>query len=284
MEKIFIVNPTSGHGKSLEIMQYIEKKCKENNEKYRIIYTTKPKEAETIAEYYKNKNVIVYSVGGDGTLNEVINGLAYGNSFLHLIPGGSGNDFYKTLSLKKEGLLDIDLGKVNDKYFINIASVGFDAEVTANAEKMKKLHIPSSQIYNVSLLYTYYKLKNQKISENGQDKNATLLAIANGKYYGGGFKIAPDAKIDDGYLNYILAEDLNHLNLIPVLIKLIKGEHYKSKHVEHGLVKNLSIKSSIDLLCNADGELIRGKEFDISVCKDAIRYYNYDDYKIKSLL
>lgn len=283
MEKIFIVNPTSGHGKSLQLIQYIEKKCKENNDKYRIIYTTKPKDAQKIAEYYKNKNTIVYSVGGDGTLNEVINGLANGNSFLNVVPGGSGNDFYRTLELQKEGLFDIDLGKVNDKYFINISSIGFDAEVTANAEKFKKLNIPSSQIYNASLIYTYFKLHNKKVLIDGKENNNTLLAVANGKYYGGGFKIAPDAKINDGMLNYVLANDLNQLSLIPIFIKLVKGEHYSSKNVEHGLIKNLSIKSSVELLCNADGELMKGKEFNISVCKDAIRYYNYDDYKIKSL-
>lgn len=284
MEKIFIVNPTSGQGKSLEIIKNIEKECKENKEDYRIIYTTRAKEAQEIAEYYKNKNVIIYSIGGDGTLNEVINGLAHGNSFLNVIPAGSGNDFYRTLELQKEGLFGIDLGKVNDKYFINVASVGFDAEVLANVDKFKKIHIPSSQVYNASLLYTYFKLHNNKLLVNEKEKNTTLLAVANAKYYGGGFPIAPNAKINDGMLNYVLAKDLNHLTLLPVLIKLIKAEHYKDKTVEHGKIKNLNIKSSVELLCNVDGELIKGHEFDFAICKDAIRYYNYDDYKIKSLI
>ena len=89
---------------------------------------------------------IVLCVGGDGTVNEVVNGMAYSNSLLHVIPAGSGNDFYKTISKCKEGIMDIDLGKVNDKYFVNSASIGIDSEISNNASLMKKLNITKNTI------------------------------------------------------------------------------------------------------------------------------------------
>ena len=211
MQRIFIVNPTSGKGRSLEIMKYIETQCKLKNYDYKIFYTEKKDDAKLIADYFKNTYSIVYSVGGDGTLNEVSSGLAHGNSFMSIIPAGTGNDFYKTIKNKEEGLFDIDLGQVNNKNFINIASIGIDAEACVNADIMKKLKVPNKAVYTASFIYTYLKYHNQNIKLDNIERAITLLTVANGQYYGGGYKIAPDAKINDGMLNVILAEDLGKL-------------------------------------------------------------------------
>lgn len=282
MQRIFIVNPKSGKGKSLEVIKYIETICKLKNYDYKIFYTEKKDDAKLIAEYFKNTYSLIYSVGGDGTVNEVSSGLAHGNSFMGIIPAGTGNDFYKTIKNKEEGLFDIDLGIVNDKYFINIASIGIDAEACVNADLMKKLKVPNCGVYTSSFIYTYLKYHNQNLKLNNIEKDITLLTVANGQYYGGGYKIAPDAKIDDGLLNIILAEDLSKLEIPGLLLKVANASHYKDKRVKHFKVQNLSVKAPCEIFCQLDGEVIKDNEFNFAIYKNAVRYYNYDDFDVKS--
>ena len=136
MKYVFIINPASGKTDYNKIKENIIKTLE--NEDYEIYETKAPKEATQIANRFKNEeNTVVYSVGGDGTLNEVVNGIAEGKCKLGIIPTGSGNDFYRTLKETKNENIRLDLGKVNGRYFINIASVGMDAETCNNANKIK---------------------------------------------------------------------------------------------------------------------------------------------------
>jgi diacylglycerol kinase (ATP) len=172
MKHVFIINPISGKGKTLKVAENIEKVCQKENLDYEINYTNYPGEATKIAKKYRLSKNIIYSVGGDGTLNEVLNGIVGTKNMLAVIPSGSGNDFYKTLSKIDDELPNIDIGKINDKYFINIVSIGIDAEVANNVSLMKKKNIPTSQIYNASLVYTFfkYKFKNIEMSIDENDK------------------------------------------------------------------------------------------------------------------
>jgi len=98
MSYIFIINPVSGKGKGLSVGKIIDEYCKNKGINYRVVYTDRKRDAEYLAALYKNvKNNVIYSVGGDGTLNEVVNGMANSESSLGIIPIGSGNDFYRSL-------------------------------------------------------------------------------------------------------------------------------------------------------------------------------------------
>ena len=202
MKHVFIVNPVSGRGKALKVSLGIKKICEEEKLDYEIHYTNGPKDATKIAKKVKGSKNIIYSVGGDGTLNEVLNGVIGTKNMLAVIPAGSGNDFYRTLSKMDDEMPLIDVGKVNGKYFLNVVSIGIDAEVAKNAEVMKKLKVPTSQIYNASIVYTFFKYKFKDIEfsvDNTRSKNkCTILTICNGKMYGGGYKIAPEALLSDG--------------------------------------------------------------------------------------
>ena len=163
MKHVFIVNPVSGRGKALKVSLGIKKICEEEKLDYEIHYTNGPKDATRIAKEVKGSKNIIYSVGGDGTLNEVLNGVIGTKNMLAVIPAGSGNDFYRTLSKMDDEMPLIDVGKVNGKYFLNVVSIGIDAEVAKNAEVMKKLKVPTSQIYNASIVYTFFKYKFKEI-------------------------------------------------------------------------------------------------------------------------
>ena len=189
MKYVFIINPARGKTDYDKIKQNIMKTLE--NENYEIYETKAPKEATEIASRFKNEeDTIVYSVGGDGTLNEVVNGIAKGKCKLGIIPTGSGNDFYRTLKEAQTENVRLDLGKVNGRYFINIASVGMDAETCNNANKIKsKIKLHSS--YYLALIHTFLTFKSKslklKIDKNVYAGDYIIAAICNGKYYGGGF-------------------------------------------------------------------------------------------------
>ena len=279
MKHIFIVNPISGKGKTLKAVDRIKKVCEEENLDYEIYFTEYPKDATKIARKYRFTKNIIYSVGGDGTLNEVLNGIVGTKNLLGVIPAGSGNDFYKTLSKIDEEYPVIDIGKVNDHYFINIISIGIDAEVANNVSLMKKRKVPTNQIYNASLIYTFFKYKYKdielSIDEKEQKKGkCTILTICNGQVYGGGYKIAPSAKLTDGYFDVYYVEKVNKPQL-PSLINMLKqGIHEKHNKVHKSQATKIKFKCDKELVCNIDGEIMTAKKFNVKIIPNAITIYN----------
>ena len=276
MKYVFIINPASGKTDYNKIKENIIKTLE--NEDYEIYETKAPKEAIQIANRFKNEeNTIVYSVGGDGTLNEVVNGIAEGKCKLGIIPTGSGNDFYRTLKEAQTENVRLDLGKVNGRYFINIASVGMDAETCNNANKIKsKIKLHSS--YYLALIHTFLTFKSKslklKIDKNVYAGDYIIAAICNGKYYGGGFKIAPVASFDDNQFDIYLVSKAGKLKLIKILLALLKSAHEKYNEVRKYTGKNITITSENNLIVNIDGEITISKNIEIEMIEDALIIYN----------
>lgn len=279
MKYVFIINPASGKTDYDKIKENIIKTLE--NEEYEIYETKVPKEATEIASRFKNEeNTIVYSVGGDGTLNEVVNGIAEGKCKLGIIPTGSGNDFYRTLKEAQIENVRLDLGKVNGRYFINIASVGMDAETCNNANKIKsKIKLHSS--YYLALIHTFLTFKSKslklKIDKNVYAGDYIIAAICNGKYYGGGFKIAPVASFDDNQFDIYLVSKAGKLKLIKILLALLKSEHEKYNEVRKYTGKNITITSENNLIVNIDGEITISKNIEIEMIEDALIIYNNNE-------
>ena len=279
MKYVFIINPASGKTDYDKIKQNIMKTLE--NENYEIYETKAPKEATEIASRFKNEeNTIIYSVGGDGTLNEVVNGIAKGKCKLGIIPTGSGNDFYRTLKEAQTENVRLDLGKVNGRYFINIASVGMDAETCNNANKIKsKIKLHSS--YYLALIHTFLTFKSKslklKIDKNVYAGDYIIAAICNGKYYGGGFKIAPVASFDDNQFDIYLVSKASKFKLIKILLALLKSEHEKYNEVRKYTGKNITITSENNLIVNIDGEITISKNIEIEMIEDALIIYNNNE-------
>lgn len=277
MKHLFIVNPIAGKGKTLPIIAEINDIFKNLNEEYIIEVTKRPGHAtEIVRDYVTKDDYRVYSVGGDGTLNEVLNGIVHSKSSLGVIPSGTGNDFIKSIckdvNMKdiltrtihgKEELLD--LAKVNNRYFINISSVGFDAEVVYNTVALKKRpFVKESLAYVLGVLLTLVAFKSKKINikidQLEINTNITLIAVANGKYYGGGMMIAPKAIITDGILDICLIKKINKIKLLAFFPRLIKGTHEGIKEVSFYKGKTVYISSDEDIALNIDGEVLKVKE------------------------
>lgn len=281
---IFIINPLSGRGKALALRESIEKVCEKRQRDYEIIFTKAPHDATTIAKSYRRDDVVLFSVGGDGTLNEVINGVADGvlkaRSQVSVIPGGSGNDFYKTLKLRDEEEFLCDVGKINDRYFINVASVGLDSEIGENAILMKRYKwLLKSQIYTASVFYTLAKAQdhNYKIKIDKSDEmrgKKTMITIANGRYYGGKYMIAPNAELDDGRFDVYVVQEMPRISKLGLLLKLIRNKHEDSSKVRLYKTKRLTIESDNIITAGIDGESFQDKKFKIEIYPQLINFYN----------
>lgn len=282
MKHLFIINPVAGKGKGLGLIKVIEEIFKESKDEYIIEITKYVGHAtEIVKSYVKEDRYRIYSVGGDGTLNEVLNGMVGSSSSLAVIPSGTGNDFIRSIcdNYKDEDLLkntiygeekEVDLGTVNERYFINISSIGIDAEVVYNARAFKKLpFVKGGLAYILSIFYTVIKFKNNKMSIHidGKDysNDILLIAVANGSYYGGGMHVAPKASPFDNLFDICLIRPISRINILRLFPKLIKGVHENIKEVSFYKCKSINIKSENEMSINIDGEVFRIKEakFDI---------------------
>lgn len=289
MKYYFIVNPNSGKVKKDNLEKNIREACIKREIPFKIMYTKKAGDAKALARKIPDEECVVFSVGGDGNLNEVLNGIATSeHKILGNIPAGSGNDFDKTLRQQQSGIISIDLGRINQRFFINVACLGLDADVANNLEKVRnKKWIPVGQRYHASLLYTYfrYQFKKLKITmgEAQVENECTILAIGNGQYYGGGFRIAPHALPDDGMFDIYFVEKMAKPKLIPVLLKLVREKHESSPYVKRYTEKKIIVDSEEFCTFNVDGETMRSNHFEIEIFPSAIKVFNERNF-IKEII
>ncbi len=301
MRYLFIVNPIAGRGKSLVYIDKIKKYFCEEHEEVIIEITNRENHATEIAKSYcTKKDYHVFAIGGDGTINEVINGLVGTGSILSVIPCGTGNDFARSLynnhtfddyltSLINGQSTYIDLAMVNNRYYVNIASIGFDSEVVENARRFKKVRfLPSSLSYMISVVYTLFKFKSThlKIDINGKivEKKSILLACANGQCYGGGIYIAPKAKITDGELDICHVENCSLLKIISYIPKVANRTLHEVSEVSYDKCEKITVSSDDTFVLNVDGELFRTNLAEFRIIPNGLNVMIpkelYEDYNI----
>lgn len=280
-----IVNPASANGVTGKEWPQFESKIKEAGIKLDVEYTQYPLHATEIARnaLKSNYNIIV-SVGGDGTMNEVLNGFFEGNCIINenaslaVFSRGTGCDLIRTLSIGREieNIIEVlkninpircDVGKVNfigydgenkSRYFLNISDVGIGGETTYRVNKSSKV-LKGFLSFLIGTLSAIIAFKNKKldiiiddsISISGK-KNGVI--VANGRYFGGGMHVAPTAKIDDGLFDIIVLGDFSKIELIANFPKIYKGIHLEHLKVEHYRGKNIKIYSQERVLIEFDGE------------------------------
>ncbi|HPW52982.1 MAG TPA: diacylglycerol kinase family lipid kinase [Erysipelotrichaceae bacterium] len=292
MKHIFILNPTSGKGKSLRFVPVIENYFRNKDKEYEIIYTEYPGHATEIAQRYNEKdNVILYSVGGDGTANEMLAGLDL-NVRISVIPGGTGNDFFKSIDLNKrtdeeiiravvEGEdMDIDFGVLNGKTrFINIASFGLDAAINVYANdvaKKKKTIIPDKFIYFYSIFKAglnpqRYRFK-MTVDGKVYEEDTIMVAVSNGQFYGGMFNAFPDADLTDGIFDICYIRPMSLARLISLIGKYAKGTHRNEKECSCFSGTDVHIEFDREIYVQVDGENKAVKKAHIEMNKGKLKY------------
>jgi len=281
MKYIFIINKKAGRGKSEELIDNIEKACKNRNLNYEIRHVTEELDSASIAKEYTNGENVIYVVGGDGTLTKTLSGIIGTENSLGVIPAGSGNDSYKTIRKLPYGKTKIDLGKINDTYFINTACTGIDAEVGNNIDVLRNTIIPTKHLYTASILYTFFKYKFRKVKVKTEikaiEKQYTIITICNGAYYGGGYNIAPKAILTDGMLDIYYVEKMNKLKIIPLLLKLKKGKHEGKRHVHKFRTNHVELEFEQEVTFNIDGEKLTDTKFVIELMPESLSIYNDEE-------
>ncbi|MDD4877312.1 MAG: diacylglycerol kinase family lipid kinase [Dehalococcoidales bacterium] len=224
----------------------------------------------------------IVSVGGDGTANEVANGILHSThpseTSLGIVNTGTGRDFARSLGLPQDyasacavlnssnrRLVDVGIVKFNcngqsqQRFFINMAGVGFDAAAVETTEKLPK-HLGGTIPYLTGLLLTMLRYKNKTVVINMDDRIVTKrvlnVVIANGSYVGGGMHVAPQAKLNDSLLDVVTIGDIGKFELLKALPMVYKGTHVNHPRVSIEQVKNIAIESSERLQVYADGELL----------------------------
>jgi len=281
MKYIFIINKKAGRGKSEELIGNIEKTCKNRKLEYEIRHITEELDSASIAKEYEEGENIIYVVGGDGTLTKTLSGVIGTSNSLGVIPAGSGNDSYKTIKKLPYGKTKIDIGKINDTYFINTACTGIDAEVGNNIDILRDTKIPTKHLYNASILYTFFKYKFRKVkfktNVKEMEKKYTILTICNGGYYGGGYNIAPKAMLTDGMLDIYYAEKMNKLKILPLLLKLKNGKHEGKRYVHKFRSSHVELEFEEEVTFNIDGEKLTDSKFVIELIPRALTIYNDEE-------
>jgi len=294
-----IINPTSGNGKSKKSWTHISSTLKNHHIRFSFAFTKYSKhESELAQNAIKNGFTKIISVGGDGTLHHIVNGimsqkLVETNTIqLAVIPIGTGNDWVKTynistkiensiLILKKGTSVLQDIGKLTTEnntitYFNNVAGIGYDGYV---ASKLKRLKRFGSIAYLLSGLYglLFYKKSILTIEINNQKIKEKCLMVVFGicKFSGGGMQFTKETNPSDGLLDITIAKNLTLVDMIFNLPKLYNGTIVHHKKVE--TYKTVSLKITPDLekekpLIQADGELIGSGTISVSIIKKAIQF------------
>ncbi len=286
MEKLlFIINPVAGRGRSKELISLIEEEMKSYGADFSIKLTKGPEDAIELVCQSKTDHVI--AVGGDGTVTEVAKGIIKrGYGTIGIIPAGTGNDFIKSLDISKDPrqalktirqakTKKIDIGLANGHKFLNIGSVGLDAEVVQTAQRVKKStksHL--SYILSVFIALIRFKRKEVTLVIDGrkEEKSLVLFAIGNGKYYGGGLKMIPGARLDDGFLHICLVEKISKLRILTIFPELFKGSHIRhKKYTETFQAKKVKLYSQEELYMNLDGDIfLAGNQIEFSLSTEKL--------------
>lgn len=275
-----IINPASGGKKAEKLIPAINEILRRSRLDFDIGITRNPGEATYLArEASKNNFQIIVAAGGDGTVNEVVNGIIGSNSLLGVIPLGLGNDFAKGIGIPsklKEACLvfsdgitrDIDVGRVNNRYFVNGLGIGFDAWVAWESQRIRKF-LPSKWIYLFAAIKIMFKYQPIPVkidfAKTSLEKRVLLIAVGNGKSCGGGFLLTPEAEFDDGLIDACIIDGIDRAKLIIHLPKALKGTHTRLPYVTAFKTNRLTINSPNLLLAHVDGEILQDYKFQIEI-------------------
>ncbi len=293
MKHVFIINPAAGSRDRTEgYREKIDSVCQAKGLDYEIAVSNAPGNCTELArEAAKTgEEIRIYSCGGDGTLNEIVAGVAgFSNASVTMFAGGSGNDFIKIFDQTEpfqdlERLLDceeaqFDLIQCNDSLGLNITSVGLDARIGTDVANYKRLPLlPGFRAYAVSAIVNTVRgvSEHYVVEINGEriDGEQTLICACNGRFYGGGFNPVPDADPADGILDVLLVKKVTRLKILKVIGKYKNGRYAEYPDlIRHFRTDRVKIICDCPTSINLDGELRTAQEIDISVAKEKLRFF-----------
>lgn len=294
---LFLMNGSKKKSKHLSLLLDECQSFFQHN--FQFIESGQEKELITIAKHFAPKVDIIVVIGGDGTLNEIINGLLQSSldrlPILSVIPCGTGNDFYQSSGLPKfdfhsflDKLVhcetrDIDIGKIitehETRYFINIADIGFGGTVVLSLNRFRKQFGPGFS-YGLAILKSFIGYKRPHVSIETEDffyeGELLLAAVCNGSIFGNGLHIHPKASIFDGQLNLTVLAKVSLLDYLKNVMKVKRGFQIKHPQAFYLKSNHVVLKSTAYTLhAETDGEYLSGKHFEVSIIPKRIKFLVY---------
>jgi diacylglycerol kinase (ATP) len=293
-----ILNPITNHGRSVPAAATLRPLTANLEAEW--IQTNGPRHAVELARTAGEQGCdLVIAAGGDGTVHEVINGLMQipeqQRSALGILPLGSGNDFAHILGVPENPAValaaclngrpvSLDMGSVRagldrQEYFNNTLGIGFDAVVTIHTRRMTKVH--GFMMYLLATLQTIFRNftpmdLHVETDQESWGQATIMLTLGNGPREGGGFIVTPEARLDDGLLNYATIRKISRLTMLRLVPEVMKGTHARFKQVRMGAFRKMTLTSQQPLYVHCDGEIFTGfgtdvRELSIEILPQALR-------------
>jgi diacylglycerol kinase (ATP) len=290
---VFLVNPASANGATGRRWPALEARARALGLQGRSLLSERPGHLQELAAQAAEDGSLLVVVGGDGTLNEVVNGAAGRAAEVAVIPAGTGRDFGRTYRIPSrfddavrvvlEGTTrTIDLGRaefetsdgVRRRLFANAASVGMSGAVARRANSMSK-RLGGRATFYAALVREFLGWTNteMRVEFDGGERRGLMhdVVVANGRFLGGGMKLAPDAHPDDGLFDVVLVGDVSKLDFVTTSPKLYRGGHVGHPRIEVVRSRAVSVEAELPMLVELDGESAGTTPARFEVVPEALR-------------
>jgi YegS/Rv2252/BmrU family lipid kinase len=265
----------------------IERLLRARNADYEFHFTKQRGHATELVKEIGSGFDVIVSVGGDGTINEIANGMPNIDKPLGIIPIGTGNDFARSCSFKigdlessidvllAHDVKDIDVGEVNGRRFVNVMGMGFEGRANDIGKILSFLRGTFKYLIAIGGTYLTYRRMPLEIKFNDIEINdkVFLVSIGNGWNVGGGLQLTPKAKLDDGLFDICFVENISRWRILKVFGKLYDGTANEVDEMQAYQTKELTVKSSLPIPAHIDGESFDPvqKEFNIKIIPGALK-------------
>jgi YegS/Rv2252/BmrU family lipid kinase len=279
-----LVNPASAGGKALGVLPKIEDELRRLDVQYRVVHSDSGDHAKQLAHAMAETGEVAVAVGGDGLVGTLAGALDERRGPLAIIPSGRGNDFARVLGIPvdpveaarvaaqgQEKLFDV--GRVDGKTFVGIASYGFDSDANRIANETKIVRGNLVYLYAALKALAQWKPARMTVVVDGQrhEFDGHAVAVANSKAYGGGMYLVPHAELDDGKLDVMLMAHQPKLHILRSFPKVFKGTHVDDPAVTFLTGEVVEIDADRPFTVYADGDPLAELPATVTVERQTLR-------------
>jgi diacylglycerol kinase (ATP) len=283
---IILLNPTAKRGKARRLLTRALQVFRQQNVHFEVRESQSPEHLMELARGAREeKPDLIVSAGGDGTHHYVINGLFKSEVPLGLLPLGTGNDFAKGLGMPMDlhaaaaalvngQIREIDLAQVGGALYGCIAGVGFDSTVTRYAnDHARWLSGPLAYTWSLLRCMSEYRPQQLEIIADGESFSGEVLfaVVGNNSSYGGGIRLAPHAKLDDGILDICIVPYLSRFELLRWVRRAYRGEHLNHPRIKYLQARKITLRATSRMELFGDGEFLQELPATIQVVPRALR-------------
>lgn len=285
MKACLVVNPSAGGGRAGRALPGVQAELDRLGIAHRVEQTRSLEHAGELAVAATAAGEITATLGGDGLISAVAGALKHSSGVLGVLPGGRGNDFARVLGipldpvaacavLAADVVRELDLGVVNDRTFISIASCGFDSDANRIANETKLVRGNLVYAYGALRALAGWRPARFEVTLDGGEPfklSGYTVAVANSGAYGGGMLMAPSASPDDGTLDVVMVGQVSKLRFLQLLPTVFKGEHVRQRAVSVSRAREVVVAADRPFTMYADGDPIAELPATVGVLPGAVK-------------